>query len=151
MKKILLLSLTAFILINSSCHAQYLVQTKKEAYNIKKNEKRFINKPLDSLLAAIKAPIKMATAEMTYGSPASGYFIFTFSTPAELEKILSKGISEVKIVVYLKEPFEWEPKESGKGLERLVWTKEDAKKYGHLTVVLIRVVGGKERSGDVQK
>lgn len=145
MKKILLLSLTAFFLINSSCHSQYLVRNQQEAYKIKQNEMRFINKPLDSLLAAIRPPIKMARAEMTANSPASGYFVFTFSTPAERQKILSKNYSEVKVVAYLKEPFKWEPKESGKGLEKLVWTEEDVKRYGHLTVILIRVVGGNKR------
>lgn len=147
MKKIFLFSLTAFLFINSGCHAQYLMHSPQEAYKIQENEKRFINKPLDSLIAAIKPPIRMAMAEMTSNSPASGYFVFTFNTPAEWEALQpvfhSKDSSEVKIVVYLKEPFEWEPKEAGTGLEKLIWTKEDVKKYGHLTVIGIRVLGGK--------
>ena len=144
MKKIILFSLIAFLFINSSCHAQYLVHDPQEAYKIQDNLNRFLNKPLDSLIAAIKPPIRRAMAEMTSNSPASGYFTFTFNTPAEWQALRNKDSSEIKIRVYLKEPFEWEPKELGTGLEKLIWTKEDVKKYGHLTVIRIWVLGGKK-------
>ena len=144
MKKIITFGLIFFTMTNVSCHAQYLVHNPQEAYKIQDNLNRFLNKPLDSLIAAIKPPFGTAMAEMTANSPASGYFVFTFSTPAESKELLSKGISEVKIQVYLKEPFKWDPDERGVGIERIAWTKEDMKKYGHLTVIVIRVYGGKK-------
>ena len=145
MKRIILFNLIAFLFINSSCHAQYLVHDPQEAYKIQENVNRFLNKPLDSLIAAIKPPFGTAMAEMTANSPASGYFVFTFSTPAESKELLSKGISEVKIRVYLKEQFKWNPDERGVGIERIAWTKEDVKRYGHLTVIAISVYGGNRK------
>lgn len=125
------------------CRAQYLVHNPQEAYKILENQGRFLNKPLDSLLAAIQPSFGTMMAEKTANSPASGYFVFTFTTPAETKKLLSQGISEVKVRVYLKEPFEWDPQKRGVGIDRIAWTKEDVKKYGHLTVTAILVYGGK--------
>lgn len=146
MKTIILFILTAFMLINSSCHAQYLMRSQQEAYKIQENNERFINKPLDSLLAVIKPQIKLARAEMTSNSPASGYIVFTFTSfsDSELKRRVDKNYSPVKIVVYLKEPFEWESKVGSNADERLAWTKQDEKKYGHLTVIIIRVLDGKK-------
>lgn len=122
------------------------MRSQQEAYKIQENERRFINKPLDSLIAAIKPTIKMARAEMTFNSPASGYFVFTFTSfsDSEMKRTVNKNYSAVKVVVYLKEPFEWKPKDGSNADERLAWTKSDEKKYGHLTVIRIRVLDSKK-------
>lgn len=45
----------------------------------------------------------------------------------------------VLLVIYVKEPLDWKWEKRPKGNE-LVWTKEDAEKYGNLTVVRIKVI-----------
>lgn len=142
-KNITRFSLMTFLFISFGCRAQYLMHNQQEAYKIQENEKRFINKPLDSLLGAIKPPIRLASAEITNNSPSSGYFVLSFRKPTD-KAIFNSDSTNVKIVVYLKEPFEWKPQNEGRGLERLVWSSEDQKKYGHLTVMMVRVLGIKK-------
>lgn len=143
MQKVVFLNLFITLLLGISCQAQYLMHNQQEAYKIQENEKRFINKSLDSLLSAIKPPIKMARAEMTTNSPASGYFVFTFSSFSDSEKKrrTDKEYNPAKIVVYIKEPFKWDPKIGNTADEKLSWTKEDREKYGSLTVIRIWVLG----------
>ena len=45
----------------------------------------------------------------------------------------------MSLYVYVKEPIDWKWEKRPKGNE-LIWTKEDAEKYGNLAVVRIKVI-----------
>ena len=124
----------ALLLINCSCKAQ-MVQTTKDVYLLKTNEQQFINKPLKNLLNEIKPEIKMADATRDFPD----YFSFRF---IDREQHRKRGINQIPVViyVYVKEQIDWHYEKRIKGNE-LVWTKEDAEKYGNLTVIRIKVSG----------
>lgn len=56
-----------------------------------------------------------------------------------MQKSTESWEDQVSLYVYVKDPIDWNwekrPKEIG-----LTWTKEDAKKYGDLIVVRIKVI-----------
>ncbi len=133
--KVLILFL---LIINNNCYAQKLVNTPSDAKKIKENQHLFINKPLKILLNEIVPQIKMASGNPN--SSSVGYFNFKFVEKKQSDSIKLKGKTPVTIIVYLKEPFEWEYKKRPIGKE-LAWTKEDEEKYGNLTVVAFRVYG----------
>lgn len=123
------------LLINYSCKAQ-MVQTTKDVYLLKTNEQQFINKPLEILLKEIKPEIKIAGANNEEGFQ---YFSFKFRTKEQLNKNEGSYEDRVSLYVYVKEPIDWKWEKRPKGNE-LLWTKEDAEKYGNLTVVRIKVI-----------
>lgn len=136
MKNILKTFAILFLLINTSCRAQQMVQTPKDIYKLKANEQQFLNKPLKNLLKEIAPEIKTAYGTLDYPS----YFSFRFLSPDEIEHKPSSS-SILGLYVYVKEDVkEWShgtrPKE-----KEFVWTKEDAEKYGNFTVIRIRVSG----------
>lgn len=136
MKNTLKIFVMMVFLMNYSCKAQQMVQTTKDVYALKTNEQQFINKPLKDLLKEIKPEIKTAT-----GINDNPFFFSFRFTPLEQQK-KDEGSKEdrISLYVYLKESFDWHYEKRPKGKE-LVWTKEDAEKYGNLTVIRIKVIG----------
>jgi hypothetical protein len=124
-----------FLLINNSCKAQ-MVQTTKDVYLLKTNEQQFINKQLKNILNELKPQIKIAGATNEEGFQ---YFSFKFRTKEQLNKNEGSYEDRVSLYVYVKEPIDWQYEKRPKGNE-LLWTKEDATKYGNLTVVRIKVI-----------
>ena len=82
MKNRLQLFAILFILISSSCKSQ-MVQNTKDAYLLKENEQKFIDKPLKDLLKEIKPQIKTG-----YATNDGGLQFFTFKFRSILEMIL---------------------------------------------------------------
>lgn len=123
------------ILLNNSCKAQQMVQTPNDTHKLKTNEQWFINKPLKVLLKEIKPEIKMAEATRDFPD----YFSFRF---IDREQHRKRRINQIPVViyVYVKEQIDWHYEKRPKGKE-LVWTKEDAEKFGNLTVIRIKVSG----------
>ena len=134
MKKTVKIFALVFLLINCSCKAQ-MVQTTKDVYLLKTNAQHFINKPLKDLLKEIKPQIITGS-----GSNEEGYqyFSFRFRTMEDWKKNQGNWEDRVSLYVYVKEPIDWQSKNRPKGKE-MIWTKEDAAKYGNLTVGLIKV------------
>ena len=134
MKKIIKTGAILFLLINSSCKAQQMVQTTKDMKLLKVNEQQFLNKPLKKLLKEVKPEIK--TAFGTVDTPS--YFTFKFFSPQEINtKVI--GRKHISFYVYVKEPIDWIFDKRPKGKE-YQWTKEDVEKYGNLTVIRIKVI-----------
>ena len=135
MKTLLKISVIVFLLMNYSCKAQ-MVQTTKDVYLLKANEQQFINKPLKDLLNEIKPKIRTGSASNEGGNQ---YFSFKFRTMEQGKKNEGNWEDRVSLYVYVKEPIDWKWEKRPKGNE-LLWTKEDAEKYGNLTVVRIKVI-----------
>lgn len=125
------------LLINTGCKAQQVIQTVKDVPLLKTNEQQFINKPLKNLLKEIKPAIKNAGASNEVGHQ---YFSFKFRTLEQINKNEGSYEDKVSLYVYVKEIIDWKWEERKKGKE-LEWSKEDAKKYGNLTVIRIKVIG----------
>lgn len=141
MKYLLRIFTILLFIANHGCHAQQLVKTPGDAYKIKENEQKFINKPLKTLLKEIKPEIKMAAGNHGInGHFDGGYFTFKFVTFDKSHRSEAKDETPVTIVVYVIENFEWDYQKRPSG-KQLTWTKEDAEKYGDLTVVAFRVYG----------
>ena len=136
MKNILKILAIVFLLMNYSCMAQQMVQTTKDVYQLKANEQQFINKPLKELLKEIKPVIKNADASNEVGHQ---FFSFRFRTLDERKNNEGSYEDKVSLYVYLKDPIDWKYEKRTKGKE-LLWTKEDAAKYGNLIVVRIKVI-----------
>lgn len=136
MKNTLKIFAFLFLFIYSSCKAQQIVQTPNDAHKLKTNELQFINKPLKNLLKEIKPEIK--TASGTLGDPS--YFSFRFVDAEEFKSGRAIGKNHLGLYVYVKEPIDWDFNKRPKGKE-LMWTKEDAEKYGNLIVIRIKVIG----------
>lgn len=135
MKNTLKIFAIVFFLINYSSKAQ-MVQTTKDVCLLKTNEKQFVNKPLKDLLKEIKPEIKTADGNIGEGYQ---YFSFRFRTSEQWKKNEGDWEDRVALYVYVKEPIDWKYAKRPKGNE-LLWTKEDAEKYGNLIVVLIKVI-----------
>ncbi|KLT70626.1 hypothetical protein AB674_05710 [Flavobacterium sp. ABG] len=113
-----------------------MVQTPTDTHKLKENEQQFLNKPLKNLLKEIKPEIKTAWA--TLGEQP--YFSFYFTDPHAFKNgsIIEKN--NIGLFIYVKEPIDWVFEKRSKDKE-LFWTKEDAEKYGNLTVIRIKVIG----------
>lgn len=135
MKNSLKLLAILTLLINLSCKGQEMVQATKDVNKLKINEQQFINKPLKDLLKELKPQIKSADATDDY----LDYFSFSFRTLDQRKKDEGSPEDHVSLYVYVKEPIDWQYEKRPKGNE-LIWTKEDAEKYGNLTVVRIKVI-----------
>lgn len=102
---------------------------------LKINESKFVNKPLKYLLKEIKPEIKIGVGN----NEDQFYFSFKFRT-LEQQKLNQGSFDDrVSLYVFVKEPFDWKWEKRPKGMEGN-WTKEDAKKYGDLIVVRIKVI-----------
>jgi hypothetical protein len=135
MKSTLKILALLFILISNSCKAQQMVQTTKDVYKLKINEQQFVNKPLKDLLKELKPEIKAAWATQDFPD----YFSFRFRTQDQQKKNEGSYEDRVSLYVYVKDPIDWQYEKRPKGNE-LIWTKEDAEKYGNLTVIRIKVI-----------
>ncbi|MEN2416188.1 hypothetical protein [Flavobacterium mesophilum] len=122
-------------LITSGCKAQKMVQIPADAYKLKANEQKFVNKPLKDLLKEIKPEIRLVMG--TVDSPS--YFSFRFLSREELKKKPADGTA-IGLFVYVKEPLDWNFDSRPKGKE-YEWSNEDLEKYGNLTVIRIKVTG----------
>ena len=65
--------------------------------------------------------------------------LFKFITYEQQRTNKGNWEDRVSLYVYVKEPIDWKWEKRPKGNE-LLWTKEDAEKYGNLTVVRIKVI-----------
>jgi hypothetical protein len=134
MKTVIRIFAIVLITITTNCIAQQMVQTTADVYKLKNNEQQFTNKPLKYLLNEVKPEIKMVIATRDYPD----YFAFKFLSVDELNfKVI--GRKHISFYVYVKEPINWNFDNRPKGNE-YSWTKEDAEKYGNLTVVRIKVI-----------
>lgn len=141
MKPIKLTLILIALFTTVCCKSQQLMKTQKDAHKIKENEKQFINKPLKELLKEIKPQIKRV-----FGNPSNnsyetvGYFMFNFVDLHQYDSLRFNKKTPVTIWVYVKENFDWDFQKRPKG-KQTVWTKDDADKYGNLTIVGFRVYG----------
>jgi hypothetical protein len=135
MKTIIRIFAIVLITITTSCIAQQMVQTTADLYKLKTNEQQFANKPLKYLLNEVKPEIKIGVGNNEEGHQ---FFSYRFLSLDEIkQKVVGRKL--VSLYVYVKEPIEWNFNNRPKGKEHL-WTKEDAEKYGNLTVVRIKVI-----------
>ncbi|WP_433778335.1 hypothetical protein [Flavobacterium anhuiense] len=123
------------LFLSIGCKAQQMVQVPADVSKLKANEQQFINRPLKNLLKEIKPEIKFVLG--TVDSPS--YFSFRFLSREELSNASVKPAAPW-LHVYVKEPLDWSFEKRPKGKE-YEWTKEDALKYGSLTVIRIKITG----------
>lgn len=129
------ITLILFFITNYNCQGQQMVRTIKDVYKLKTNEAQFINKPLKNLFQELKPEIKTAAGNID--NPF--FFSFRFTTLEQQKKGEGSIDDRVSLYVYVKESFDWQWEKRPKGTE-LIWTKEDAAKYGDLIVVRIKVI-----------
>lgn len=135
MKNVIRIFVIVLITITTSCKAQQMVQTTADVYKLKTNEQQFVNKPLKYLLGEIKPEIKIGVGNNEEGHQ---FFSFRFLSLDEIkQKVI--GRKHISLYAYVKEPIDWNFNNRPKGKEHL-WTKEDAEKYGNLTVIRIKVI-----------
>lgn len=135
MKKIIQFLMLLIIAVLYNCKGLPMVQSTKEMKELKINESKFVNKPLKYLLKEIGPEIKTGAGT----NDDVFYFAFSFTTLNQQQLDQGNLDDRVNLVVYIKEPFDWVWEKRPKGNET-VWTKEDAKKYGDLIVVRIKVI-----------
>lgn len=123
------------LFLSIGCKAQQMVQVPADVSKLKANEQQFINRPLKNLLKEIKPEIKFVLG--TVDSPS--YFSFRFVSREEFANASAKS-STPWLHVYVKEPLDWSFEKRPKGKE-YEWTKEDAERYGNLTVTRIKITG----------
>jgi len=132
--------LVFFLLINSGCFSQ-MMRNANESQKIFEHQEDFLNKPLKNLLKEIRPKIRRVMATPSHSSYSNrGYFIFNFVDSKQNDSLRRLKKIPVTIVVYVKEYFDWDFDKRLKGKET-IWTKEDAEKYGNLTIVGFRVYG----------
>ncbi len=143
MKKIFtVIALILLVVSNYDCQGQQIMQTINDVQELKVNEKLFVDKSFNILLKEIKPEIKRAYGEIRRAHGALSYFVFCFVDWDEQRLYNIQGKASPRITVFVKENFEWD-KSKLPLAERDKWTKEDAIKYGNLTVVYFRVSGEK--------
>ncbi len=135
MKNTIKIIVVLILLISTGCKAQQMVQIPADAYKLKTNEQKFINRPLKDLLKEIKPEIKFVMGTVDYPP----YFSFRFLSREELKKKPADGTT-IGLFIYVKEPLDWNFDKRPKGKE-YEWSKEDVEKYGNLTVTRIKVTG----------
>ena|ERR1035437_4765672 len=140
MKSIIKTAAFLFLLATTwSCNEQHMMRTLNDAQKLQTNKQLFIGKPLKKLLKEIKPEIKMVLVRESWAE-AIGVIIFKFVDREGYKKYNKEGKVPLGVNVMIKEKLEWD--KSDKPLaDREKWTKEDAKKYGDLTIVDIRVYG----------
>jgi hypothetical protein len=137
--KHLLKVFTFFFLVAANCssHAQQLMQTINDVEKLKANEQLFIDNPLNTLLKEIGPEIKAVFVDGNRPDGGLSIIIFKFVDREEQKKYNLAGKRSLSILVSIKEHFEW-----NKPKEKIVkWEKEDAEKFGNLTIARIGVVG----------
>jgi hypothetical protein len=134
MKNIVKILAAMTLFLSISCKAQQMVQVPADVSKLKANEQQFINRPLTNVLKEIKPEIKFVLG--TVDSPS--YFSFRFVSRGEFATAAQSGAPWLH--VYVKEPLDWSFEKRPKGKE-YEWTKEDAERYGNLTVMRIKITG----------
>lgn len=115
------------------------MQKASDVQKIEINKTRFIGKPLKNLLNEIKPPIKRVMAQPSVNIDSYvGNFRFNFIDNKQKDSLSKKRITPITLVVFVKEHFDWDFHKRPKGKET-VWTAEDAKKYGELTIIGFRI------------
>lgn len=142
MKKIILplVFFVIAVLSLSACYSQKLVQKVSDAKSLEINAEMFANRPLSDLLYEIKPKIKLTFGEGERADGAPSYFIFNFVSRSEKRDLeQSKLKVPARIIVYVKEKFQWNGKnKSSQNKEN--WTSKDFDRYKNLTVIAIRVL-----------
>lgn len=118
-------------------HAQQLMSTVYDAQKLKDNDSLFLDRPLRTLLKEIGPEIVAVFTDSRRAHKALSVIIFKFTTREESERYKLAGKRSLSILVFVKENFDWD-KPPGKMTE---WTKEDAERLGHLTIMRIGIVG----------
>lgn len=121
------------------CKAQ-LVQMPVDAKLLEINEKKIIDKPLETLFNEIKPPIRRVVVSPGGGGETNSFFIFYFVDDEEYYNLKKESKTPISIRVYTKEIINWDLSGKAKNDWRK-WGEDDAKKYGNLTVRAIRVSG----------
>jgi hypothetical protein len=134
-----LITLITLVVASYSSHAQ-LMQSINDAQKIIDNEQFFRDKPLKILLQEIGPKIEMVMANGVGSSERLTYFVFRFMDKEEQKEYYREGKKPITIHVKTKENFEWE-KHNLLESEREQWTKQDAIKYGNITIAYIKVYG----------
>lgn len=135
------LFLVAFV-VTAGCKAQ-LVKTSSDLSKLKTAEKTLAGQSLAKFLREIGLPITRVTAIATENPEHSpGFFRFQFQDVKTIDSLKSRNALPLGVLVYIKEAFDWDylgrPDE-----QKNVWTADDARRYGHLTVTRLRVLGPK--------
>lgn len=138
--KPIITTLVSILIISSYCWGQPVMRSLDDAKKIKENEKTYINHPLSDLLRDIQPAITAVLA-----SPSSdnnvrlGSLTFRFQDTATMQKLRNRGKQPLSIIVFVKEPFEWNFKNRSAD-KKFSWTLEDKERLKNLTVVGLRVV-----------
>jgi len=133
-----------FLLLHTISFSQKLISRESDVKKIEENKDLFIGKPLSFLLNEIGPAIKRVMANPSVNNNSHvGNFRFNFMDEAKIKKVRNKGLAPITLVVFVKENFEWDLQSRVKDKET-VWTNEDIKKYGNLTIVGFRTYGNIE-------
>lgn len=108
-----------------------------DAQKLKDNDSLFLDKPLRTLLEEIGPGIVFVSTESHRAHKALSYIIFKFTSREEQGRYNLAGKRSLSILIFVKENFDWDKPRD----EIFQWTKEDAERLGHLTVVRIGIVG----------
>jgi hypothetical protein len=139
--------LVLVLITNTGC-TQKMVQVPSDAKKLMENKDLFIGKPLKELLNEINPKIKRVIATPSNNIQSyMGNFRFNFMDNEQVNKSRSKNKVPITIVVFVKEYFDWDFHKRPKG-KQTVWTSDDVKKYGDLTIVGFRVYGDATTSSD---
>ena len=125
----------------SYCFSQKLYKEEIDILKVKGDKNIYIGKPLKDLLKEIQPPIKrvIATPSININSYV-GNLSFNFHNQQGIDSILRLGKTPITLVVLVKEYFDWDFHKRPKGKET-IWTIEDERKYGILTIVGFRIYG----------
>jgi hypothetical protein len=122
-------------------YAQKMVQTPRDLFLLCQNDGEFLGKTLKDLLDQIEPAVGMLFAEGGW-SEVAPMFSFYLMTRQQFDSCRKLDNTPLRITIYTKEFFQWEFKSRQReGVLPWEWTKEDAERYGNLTVSFIRVSG----------
>ncbi len=125
------------VLSACSSPAQQLMPTVYDAQKLKDNDSLFLGKPLSILLKEIGPEIVTVSTESQRAHHALSYLIFKFISREEQGRYKLAGKRSLSILIFVKENFDWDKP----GDKMMQWTREDAQRLGHLTIVRIGIVG----------
>lgn len=108
-----------------------------DAQKLKDNDSLFLDKPLSALLKEIGPEIVTVSTSSHRAHNALSYLIFKFIRREEQGRYNLAGKRSLSILVFVKENFDWDKPRD----KMMQWTKEDAERLGHLTIVRIGIVG----------
>jgi hypothetical protein len=139
MKKIILI-LFLHVFFTNVLTAQKLVSNLSELKNIEEHHSKFVYKPLSYLLSEIQPSIIRVIGSPSSQNNSRSAFLMYFISDEEKNKLQAKGIDPIHLFIYIKEDFQWNVKERYDNNKR-DWSIDDLKKYGHLTVLKVAIIG----------